>query len=385
MIEIQDFNLTNRLLKSFKNMYDIEYGKLPYHINILDIIWANENAHSRILSELLKQNDENCYSLVDSFLKSLLKFDITFKSKNPKITSEKERIDLLVLDDDYALIIENKIHNARDGESQLARYLDKVIKKGYTENQIFIVYLTRDGIKKPEEQSWEYEGVNYKEKFAEYYFPLSYKDDILNWLIDITLPNCKLKDVYLKSTIEQYIDYLEGMLNIRKTHVAMNIKLQNHLKNELSLNSSPIENIEKLLQKKADIEKLDIQLNSLIFEMKTESLINWKKNLGDIYSNVFENIHSDYYRNIGVNLNYCNNIFSVLIEVDYKDNVYFGIGRHSASSKLNNVIESFVESLVVGFNKNDWWYGYKYITIENGYKELLEFIKKVDKLINNKA
>lgn len=39
----------------FSEIYNREKLKLPYHINLLDILWANENAQSRIFAYLIKQ------------------------------------------------------------------------------------------------------------------------------------------------------------------------------------------------------------------------------------------------------------------------------------------------------------------------------------------
>ena len=73
--------------------------------------------------------------------------------------------------------------------------------KGYKENQIYVLYLTRDGSKVLQEQSWEIDGVNYQESFSNRYIHISFRDNILQWLKDYVLPNCRIKDVYLKSMV----------------------------------------------------------------------------------------------------------------------------------------------------------------------------------------
>lgn len=133
-----------------------------------------------------------------------------FQIKNPKITSEKERIDVCIEDENYAIIIENKIHNARDQDNQIDRYIDK-LKNRKKEENIFVIYLTRDDYKDPENHSF-----TYKENFENRYINLNYKVDILSWLKENVLPNVRNKDVFLKSSLEQYIDHLEGMFYLRK-------------------------------------------------------------------------------------------------------------------------------------------------------------------------
>ena len=43
--------------------------KLPYHINVIDELYANENAHSRILAKLLQQKTaHNRFEILESFI-----------------------------------------------------------------------------------------------------------------------------------------------------------------------------------------------------------------------------------------------------------------------------------------------------------------------------
>jgi len=201
--DIKDFTNIISFTSSFMKMFDFEKNKLPYHINILDLLWANENAHSRIFGELLKQNNKNSFDILESFFQylTLTNQNFNFLPNQPRITSEIDRIDLRILDKNYALIIENKIHDAVDQTGQIARYINKVKKKGYKENQIYVLYLTRDGSKVLQEQSWEIDGVNYQESFSNRYIHISFRDNILQWLKDYVLPNCRIKDVYLKSMV----------------------------------------------------------------------------------------------------------------------------------------------------------------------------------------
>ena len=44
-------------LNEFNEIFTKEEEKLPYHINLIDELHANENAHSRILGKLLQQQE----------------------------------------------------------------------------------------------------------------------------------------------------------------------------------------------------------------------------------------------------------------------------------------------------------------------------------------
>jgi len=219
ILDIRKFDEVNELSHSFMKIFKDEESKLPYHINILDLLWANENAHSRIFAELLKQKSGNRYDILNRFLEYLADINPNFKHKvqKPRITSEKDRIDLLVLDKEFALIIENKIHCAVDQGSQIARYIEKVKEKGYKSSQIYVIYLTRYENKKPEDQSWKLYEVDYKEDFADRYFSLSFKEDVLPWLTNYVLPNCTVKEPFrnVHAQIGRFLSTHQGPLLIQ--------------------------------------------------------------------------------------------------------------------------------------------------------------------------
>ena len=52
----------------FGEIYRREKKRLAYHINIIDELRANENAHSRILGMLLQHQDGKVYEVLKSFI-----------------------------------------------------------------------------------------------------------------------------------------------------------------------------------------------------------------------------------------------------------------------------------------------------------------------------
>lgn len=372
------FDNVNELSILLINVYKQEKSKLPYHINILDLLWANENAHSRIFAELLKQNSLNKYEIFKSLCDYLHSINSNFDRKpiKPKITSEKDRIDLLILDTDYAIIIENKIHGATDRPEQLARYIDKVKSQGFKEEQIWIIYLTRYG-DEPENQSWG----NYKDDFIERFFKISFRNDILPWLEETVLPNCKIKDVYLKSTIEQYIDHLKGMFNLRTNQDKMNAELQNHIKQALELTSNPAKDHQALKNKLNELQKVEGYIKNMLLFTEKECWQKWLNQLKADYSN-YETISYPYdkkYPKVGIILEYKGEKFTALIEKE--NNIYYGFGRHEASEKLAPEIQKLLKPLLGEFEENQWWYGWKYTSFENGYDRLKSLIEKVTPII----
>ncbi len=220
-------------IREFAKRHKEEKSKLPYHLNVIDELHINENAHSRILMKLLcYQNDKGEYEILQSLLEYMQSKKETFKSikiDKPTITQEKQRIDLWVLDEDYAIIFENKIYNAKDQEAQICRYIKKT-KELFEENKIFVIYLSQDG-KEPDDQTWG----DYKDKFKDRYLNLSFRFDILHWLRERVLPNIRPKDDYLKCALKQYIDYLDGLFYLRTILKPMIMELKKFIKQKLEL------------------------------------------------------------------------------------------------------------------------------------------------------
>lgn len=274
-IEKEQEHETYKDLFILLQLYDAFYKKvalkLPYHINVIDELYANENAHNRILAKLLQQKTPyDRFEILESFIEYMTEQKSASFSKiiieNPIITQETERIDLWIRDNNYAIIIENKIHYACDQKRQLERYISKTKDKGFKDEQIYVVYLS-PRYEEPDFQSWG----KYKDIFNERYLNLSFNEDILKWLNEKVMPNLKLKDEFLRSAIEQYIDHLNGIFDLRTINNKMNMELQDFIKQELELNGTPTENISKLKSKQAVINKINNQINLLIAEITKES------------------------------------------------------------------------------------------------------------------
>ena len=162
---LSDKNLDN--LKSFLNDECKEYSKEKSRIfaehdidntlrfNFFESIsdtWYRENFHSDILYTILNPDTAEIgrkyfVEEVVKFLGIENRFDCT---KDFEVTREKGHIDLLIKNDEQAIIIENKINYATDQDEQLVRYMKYVDEtlgiKTYT-----VVYLTLidDGKKPP--------------------------------------------------------------------------------------------------------------------------------------------------------------------------------------------------------------------------------------------
>lgn len=264
---IEGYNLLFDISANVKKEREIHLLQLPYHINVIDELHINENAHSRILAKLLQfKNTSGQYEILASFIDYIKKEKKSFseferiKIESPVITQEKERIDLWVRDyaSKYAIIFENKIYDAADQEAQLYRYIEKTRNCGFFDPNIFILYLTKFG-DKPSDQTWGGE----KEKYQSRFLALSFRDDILVWLENDVIPNIRQKDSYLSSAVSQYVDYLEGLFSLRKINKSLNMNVQKIISDKLGL-ASITNTRERYERVKETLDDLNTLQNSLI-------------------------------------------------------------------------------------------------------------------------
>ena len=209
--------------------YEKQKVSLPFHINVIDQLHADENAHTRILAQLLKYREDGKYTIMKSFLKLLPEFDVdSFNIDKSQVFFNRENIDgLIEKEGEYAVIIENKSHWAVDQDKQIERYVDTEINHGIPQENIWVIYLTRDGQKKVEKYSLTQKT---KKILGSRFVELDYRNHILPWLKDSILPNCRMKEEWLASAIKQYVDHLEGLFGTRESQK----KLINKMKNEIT-------------------------------------------------------------------------------------------------------------------------------------------------------
>lgn len=263
----------------------------PYHINLLEELYVNENAHSRILRKLLLFQDEQgryelfeslIYFIKNQFHKSAFNNIIV---KEPIITHEFRRIDLWIRDIDYAIIFENKIYNAIDQDAQLHRYIEITKSEKYSPDKIFVIYLPSSDDCDPADYSWGED----KEVFSDRYVKLSYKKSIVQWLEKQVIPNIRNKDYALSSACIQYLDYLKNLYNINIDDNIMNNEIKEIIAKDLSLSGkSPSEKKRILESKISDIYSLVSNLQECLDEANQEVFLEDKARLKERFSTEFK-------------------------------------------------------------------------------------------------
>ena len=220
------------LAKALGDYYEEQEAALPFHINVIDELHANENAHTRILTHLLKYKEDGKHVILSSFLKQLPTFNVdTFDIEKSKVYFNRDNIDgLIEKDGEYAVIIENKIHWAVDQDKQIERYVNTEIERGIPSDSIWVIYLTRDGRKKVEGYSLT---EKTKEILGDRFLEMDYYHNILPWLKETILPNCRVREEWLESAIKQYIDHLEGLFDIRDSRKGFRKKVLSKIANSI--------------------------------------------------------------------------------------------------------------------------------------------------------
>lgn len=238
-----------KLIDDFNELYKEEQEKAPFNLCLLDLCGANENAHTKILLQLLKYRVNESYPFLESLLERLFRnVNLEFDCRKLEIAFNKDFIDGLIKDNQKAIIIENKIHYAQDQYKQIERYVEKVKEYGIETKNIYVVYLTRYGDKKVSGDSCSEELKKELGAFVE----SNYCYDILPWLKENVLPNCGLKDENLIAALKQYINHLEGLCGQRSCNV-MEEKLKELLKQELGFSQTR----EKYHELNTMIDKID--------------------------------------------------------------------------------------------------------------------------------
>ena len=283
-----DIAIINTLIDKHKEVMK----SYPYNINIIDELHADENAHSRILMKLLQFNEDKSFPILDSFLKEL---EINENITNPEFTSDSsDRIDLLIKDEKYAIIVENKIHDAIDQENQLNRYIEEVERKGF--DSLYIIYLTKDG-REPTNGSLSEERKR-RLKIEGRFYSLSYKDNILPWMEERILPICRIEEENLSSALRQYIDHLKGLFMERKIDKELNETMEKHIIEELKLENITSEDKIKYLQKfMNEITKLHTIADNICREEIYQYFSQWKLELQNKFGNQKNIIEDNFLEN----------------------------------------------------------------------------------------
>ena len=302
-------NILSDFLKFFKEQQE----SIPYNFNVLDEQCGHivENSHTNMLMKLLEYKNQYGYVFLKSFF-AYIGMDIEIKSgivkfereQNYKRYDKNGRIDgLIYQQNQFALIIENKVNGAGNQPEQLKKYIEgtqndnnifpETDKKSRVD-KIWAIFLTKDGDEKPDKRSQAYmQELGICSSIGEVlegprYASISYREHILPWLREEVQPCVMQKEQVLNTGLLQYIDFLEGMLGIRKSETKMMEQNKQWLKKKLDINKPFVELNKDLRSIRLDLRK---QQKSLVKE-KPDELLHLQKCSG-ILANLIEEINEE--------------------------------------------------------------------------------------------
>ena len=254
-----------KIVNAFISDYSREVSAHQLHLGFSFNVLAEqcgtivENSHTNLLMRLLQYRNKYGYVFLEDFI-SLAGFNITIENRDVLFeteytvgsdTGKKGRIDgIIYQSDNFAIIIENKINHAGNQAEQIKKYIDSIRKNGNVDaNHVFVVFLTRDGVETPDEESLSYmQGLGICDSVKDdiisgpRYFPCSYSQHILDWLRDDVTPLVPQKDVVLNAGLIQYTDYLERILGFGQNVMLSNNVFKKWFDNNISLTDDILEN-----------------------------------------------------------------------------------------------------------------------------------------------
>ena len=258
------------LSDTVSDIRNVKIKSLPFHFNVITSAARGklrETGHSVILFDLLHHRQ-----IRENFIRFF------FPNINANLNGlivEKEfgdiynHIDLILYNDDFCLIIENKANNAVEQEQQIYRYVYDIAIAKLRKNiqQIYVLYLNKDNYCKPSVQSvTDVDGENNViDSLGERFKVGNFSDDITAWL-----DNLKFRDEekYLITGILQYKDYIELYCETSNIYIPMHNEIKSELIKILNLNGSHEENLNKLQNQKENIGILCQYIDDLILEEK---------------------------------------------------------------------------------------------------------------------
>lgn len=407
----------------------------PFKFNILSEQQGHivENSHTNILMKLLEYKENDNYPFCESFCKNVfstwntpvsgdVKFDnehfTKTESTNGKI--KNGRIDgFISKENDFAIIIENKINGAGDQPEQILRYVDNTRNSGFKEDKIWIIYLTSVG-GEPNKKECEaffytlgWRPLDAEEPFEhEHYAPISYRDNILPWLKEEVLPNIKMKDLHLFTGVLQYVDFLEDMYSsndlpeelINETEDLLGKYLQEHKADSYS---ERVKALHEFYTNEFKESKTNEEVNaflSIVEKYNQKPTLPFAKVTKDYFNRVYGcecHVHShfcNYYINI-YNKNWGKHVFfgwspNSLSKIEKGESLTFTF--HCDNEAMRNELNDYL--IEQGYKKADRvptdyrkevYLGMKMSEIKendlkNIYKELVQtsFINLIDKTYN---
>ncbi len=338
----------------YRKLKEIESNSSRFNIfSILRDSSDEVNLHSKFIYELL--NPLGSHGMRDSFLNLFLEIVglEKYRVENFKVYREKHNIDILLLSQSKAIIIENKIYTSEHSD-QLKRYFETIKERGYRDENIEIIYLTLFGTK-PE--SLKSRVIN-----------ISYRDEIREWIDKSISVVAKYQNI--RETLIQYLNLIEKLTHKRDNRgFIMEIKEllleDENLKTVLSIQPAVIE------------AKIEIQLRFWRELLEYLSSRGYEFNFYNINGDIsLESSVRRYYtkkknnRDYGVELHISKNLYFF---VEIRKNIYYGF---YFNGDIDKSLVDILDRIEIEWEEPYWKYPDSKLNFEEFNDNVLMLINK---------
>lgn len=365
---------------------------MPCHFNALECVGLDENANSRVLQGMFMQHLNGNYEVLKSFVTRFLSQELSEKIDRPLIVTEQlvrddKRIDILIYEEGkYAIIMENKFNEAPEQPNQLANYIEGVREMGFTDEQIYIVYLPWANYSGPTETSWntESEGkrVSYKEPFKNRYAKVSFREELLDWLKSKSLET--IRNSYFQESLKTYIDFLETKIRKKGADTMEQAAKSQYISQRLHLQDNALEDTKTLFKKINEIDALRSDLIRLKKQYTKQLMGEWSVQIASMYPR-YEVL--PYYvdktkkDNVGIKLPFegIEGALRVCLWID-TTNVCLYVAPNEGFAKIKEKVQTSLADFVKeekGFKKGNEWAYYKSVTPDNAIENLQRLVNKI--------
>lgn len=371
------------------------------NINVIDAAARGnlkETGHSRVLYNLLK-NKNICTHFIEKLLPGKVFKSIKLDDKITEgVDREKQNIDISIFAEPYFIIIENKVNGAKEQPGQIYRYVQYGLQKTGID-KIYVLYLNKDTRDLPTYYSLKKEGKEdgdeaFSEEMKEkHIIPLSYKNDIYNWIKEV-YENEKKKsgnDEILFSALVQYKDYLENFFELTDKYGSMKKEINELLIKELELNDKNYSDKIKTLENQ--IENADELLKRLQNLKKNIELQELNDRFNSRIRNEGEDIRTIPYTKdenwplFGIEFTINNIPVQCTAEISPNGSAGYGIrysGNENVETKVNELYD-YIKNLdfTTGFEKSGFYPIWKYCDINDLVENTFNLVQKIIAIVND--
>lgn len=379
-LQSEDETMMSECLLSLSNQVESikkdEKASMPFHLNLLDTALEGkmrETAHSRFLWQLLRLK-----KILESFTNRFFSGCFSINEKYKLHIPDKFRIDISLQTETDFFIFENKVNDAEEQCGQIYRYINYAVKKGFRADHIHVLYLNSDTHDSPSVYSLTKDGQG-KELIPEAVniSVVSYKEEIVSWLEEI-YTEISDDEVYLKTAIFQYLDYLKEKFHISKRYSNMNNKIQSLIKEKLfTEDMNCLQRLNVISDAKALLDQLKSYLEKIEEKQETLRFQEWFDQLISLYPiDEFDWIR-DNPHDIHIDFQYHGYNLSACLTID--EGLCWGIRCKTKPipQKWITSVHSSVQLFLPRAQSTDWWPAWDYTSYENGLDRFLTLIKWV--------